>query len=190
MKRAVWFAMAAVLGWMLAGESVGWGAPRHGAHPVAKKAHPPKPKAPKHGGGKTAPHPKKEKGTAEKANKNEAAKPGDPKHEAGKETKHEVHKPDAMASQDLDRAHDHLDDLHHHRHGVNGVNGVVDGGGDAVVPGDAGPLESGGPVRPQIHFRVQDSERDAYDSAAKAAGISRAEWIRSRLNAAVANERR
>src|SRR5262249_20096976 len=57
---------------------------------------------------------------------------------------------------------------------------------DAVVTGSA----PGAAVanRPQIHFSVDPSERNAYDAAAQAVGMSRADWIRSRLNAALDNE--
>jgi hypothetical protein len=101
-------------------------------------------------------------------------------------------------------AHHHPEDVHHHRHGehdtVDGVTVVGPGGvsvsdgatgvvtsGDAgvpapVVPNVAGPGLSGGP---QILFNVSPSEQAAYDAAARAAGISRSEWIRTRLNAAL-----
>jgi hypothetical protein len=42
--------------------------------------------------------------------------------------------------------------------------------------------------RPQIQFSVDPSECDSYDAAAAAAGVSRAEWIRSRLNDAARRE--
>jgi hypothetical protein len=220
MNRSVLFAMMAVAGWVLAGGSTGWGAPHHATHPVAKKPapHPAKPAAPpKHGGGKPAHNPghnkenghKKEKGTAEEAHKNGAAKPGEHKHEPGKETRHEVHKPDAAALKEHERVHEHHEDHLHHRHGVNGVvdgvevvpgvapavvgGAVVGGGGVAVPAGPADVAPSGGSLsggRPQIHFSVDVSERDAYDGAARAAGLSRSEWIRTRLNAAASRERR
>jgi|HubBroStandDraft_6_1064221.scaffolds.fasta_scaffold301794_2 hypothetical protein len=59
-------------------------------------------------------------------------------------------------------------------------------GTDAVVTGSAPGAVAAN--RPQIHFSVDPSERNAYDAAAQAAGMSRADWIRSRLNAALDNE--
>jgi hypothetical protein len=53
------------------------------------------------------------------------------------------------------------------------------------VPNVGGTRPSG---RPQIQFSVAPSERDSYDTAAQAAGMSRSEWIRTRLNAAAGRE--
>jgi hypothetical protein len=72
---------------------------------------------------------------------------------------------------------------------------TTDGGGPVATAGIAadglvaGPTSGGtGTGRPQIHFSVDSSERDSYDAAAQAAGMSRAEWIRNRLNMAISKE--
>ena len=39
-----------------------------------------------------------------------------------------------------------------------------------------------------MFFSFNLSERDRYDAAARAAGVSRDEWIRSRLSAAIGRE--
>jgi hypothetical protein len=89
---------------------------------------------------------------------------------------------------------------HHHiwsaeGYWVDAATGQPVVAGDAAVPagGVDGTVTSptagaAGAGRPQIHFSVDDSERDSYDAAAQAAGVSRAEWIRGRLNAAVHQE--
>jgi hypothetical protein len=198
MTRFAGLAMAAVVGLMI-GQSTAWAAPHRAAHPVA---HPPKKAPPKHPAGKTPPHPaqhNKMKGTAKEAHKNGAAGPEHSAHPADKpkETHHEVHKPDASAADS--KRHDQHEDVHHHRHGPGvGVNGVtvdggdggvvVDGGAAAVPAGDVAPVGTSLPGRPQIHFSVSDSERDTYGAAARAAGMNRSEWIRTRLNAAVSRE--
>ena len=56
---------------------------------------------------------------------------------------------------------------------------------DPVLTAPSSPVLTG---RPQIQFSVASSERDSYDAAAQAAGVSRTEWIRSRLNDAVRRE--
>ncbi|HET6329048.1 MAG TPA: hypothetical protein VFG04_30470 [Planctomycetaceae bacterium] len=66
-----------------------------------------------------------------------------------------------------------------------------DGGATGPAPiGSVGDGPAGGSVagRPQVHFSVDSSQLDSYDAAAQAAGMSRAEWIRSRLDAAVGKE--
>jgi hypothetical protein len=70
---------------------------------------------------------------------------------------------------------------------------VVTADGGAPVAGADGMVTSptsgtAVPGRPQIHFSVDSSERDSYDAAAQSAGMTRAEWIRSRLNTAVGQE--
>jgi hypothetical protein len=135
-----------------------------------------------------------------------------------KEANHQEHKPIGMASESKthekshehhhDHHDDHHDELHHHRHGHEWVGGVdvengsnsssgSDGAAGLVVPGTDGtaaaavvPALAGAALsnRPQIQFSVDPVERDSYDSAARAAGMSRGEWIRSRLNAAAARE--
>jgi hypothetical protein len=60
-------------------------------------------------------------------------------------------------------------------------------GSAATVPAAAATAVSG---RPQIHFSVDPAERDSYDVAAQNAGMSRGEWIRSRLDAAIQQELR
>jgi hypothetical protein len=57
------------------------------------------------------------------------------------------------------------------------------GGGSVAAPMIGAPL-GGAPIQ----FSVDPSESQAYDRAAQAAGVSRAEWIRSRLNSAVQRE--
>jgi len=42
----------------------------------------------------------------------------------------------------------------------------------------------------RIEIRVDLSEQDAYEAAAKAAGLDRSEWMRLRLNAAAKRELR
>jgi uncharacterized protein (DUF1778 family) len=40
----------------------------------------------------------------------------------------------------------------------------------------------------RIEFRAEPEEREAYEAAAKAAGLERSEWVRDRLNAAARRE--
>ena len=71
---------------------------------------------------------------------------------------------------------------------TDGTPGVVTAGDGAAAPvaaDVAAPVPSG---RPQIQFSVDPSEIDSYDAAARAAGMSREEWIRNRLNAAAGRE--
>jgi outer membrane biosynthesis protein TonB len=60
----------------------------------------------------------------------------------------------------------------------------VDGGGPVAAPMSVAPVVGG----PQIQFSVDPAESQAYDRAADAAGVSRNEWIRSRLNSAAHQE--
>jgi hypothetical protein len=89
---------------------------------------------------------------------------------------------------------------HHHiwseeGYWVDAGTGLPVVAGDVGVPGDGIDGTAASPTpgnasagRPQIHFNVEAEERESYDAAAQAAGVSRAEWIRSRLNAAVSKE--
>jgi hypothetical protein len=88
---------------------------------------------------------------------------------------------------------------HHHiwseeGYWVDAATGLPVVAADAAVPADGSDgVVAASPSadvagRPQIHFSVDPSERETYDAAAEAAGISRAEWIRSRLNTAVHQE--
>ncbi len=111
---------------------------------------------------------------------------------------------------------EHHDDHHHwdherHWHGHHlywsGSSWVDVANGQPVVAADlTPPVEASGaplmdvgaspaPVavgagRPQIQFNVDSSERDSYDAAAQAAGMTREEWMRSRLNSAAHYELR
>jgi hypothetical protein len=112
--------------------------------------------------------------------------------------------------------HDEHHDGHHHHwhherdwHGHHlywsGSSWVDVANGQPVVAADlTPPVEAAGaplmdvgaspaPVgagRPQVQFNVDSSERDSYDAAAQAAGMTREDWIRSRLNSAAHNELR
>jgi hypothetical protein len=201
MKRLAWLAMVAVVGLMLTGGSTGFGAPhkkapaKHGggkqAHPNAKQS---KPKQhPAHNGGaKTGKG--KEEGTAkqkqngkeskEKAKEDHKDKPADPNSKKeGDERRGEkviVNKPVGPSVGGATP-------------GVvtpGGTGAAVSGAGDAG-PADAGVPNVGGPGlpgRPQLVYSFNVPERDRYDAAARAAGVSRDEWIRTRLNAAVGRE--
>jgi hypothetical protein len=193
MKRVAGWYLASMVAYVVVGGSLGFCGHGHaahggGTHPAAShppKAHhgTPKPAAPKPAP-KPAPHPA-------------------PNHES-KPTPHESHK---TAAAQHDHDHNHHDHHHHdhHNHGDHEwVDGVVVGGGvatdggvapvttgdgvaaPAVVAGDG--TASVGSGRPQIQFSVDPAELDSYDAAARAAGMTRLEWIRSRLNAAVGQE--
>jgi hypothetical protein len=162
-------------------------APKSGAKPNAEKHSAGKPKEPHH-------DEKKPKGVAS------AAKPHDKSHEHHDEHHHDEHRHDEHHHDDH-----HHHDAHHHEHGdhewvggtviengaaVDGAPGAAVTGNDgvpaaAVVP-DVAPTGSAG--RPQIQFSVDPAERDSYEAAAQAAGMSRSEWIRTRLNAAAGRE--
>ena len=73
---------------------------------------------------------------------------------------------------------------------TDGTVGVATTGDGVAAPASvaadvAAPAPSG---RPQVQFSVDPSELDSYDAAARAAGMSRAEWIRNRLSAAADRE--
>jgi hypothetical protein len=162
-------------------------APKSGAKPNAEKHSAGKPKEPHH-------DEKKPKGVAS------ASKPHDKSHEHHDEHHHDEHRHDEHHHDDH-----HHHDAHHHEHGdhewvggtviengaaVDETPGVAVTGTDgvpaaAVVP-DVAPTGSAG--RPQIQFSVDPAERDSYEAAAQAAGMSRSEWIRTRLNAAAGRE--
>jgi hypothetical protein len=184
-NRLVCGCLASMLAYVVVCGSPGFGGHGHASHGSPPKAHheTPKPATPKPAL-KPAPHPA-------------------PKHES-KPAPHESHKT-AAANPKHEHDHDHHHRHDHHDHWdhewVGGVvvgDGVaVDGGvapvtiGDgvpaqAVVAGDVAPPVGSG--RPQIQFSVDPSELDSYDAAARAAGMTRSEWIRSRLNAAVSQE--
>jgi hypothetical protein len=193
MKRLAWFVMVAVVGLMLTGGSTGFGAP-------------PKRAPAKHGGGKPAhsgakhpsklkPHPA-HKGGAKSGNAKE--KPGNPKKkENGKKSKEgaqEEHK-DKLAESKPKKDSDDRREQNVTANKPTGASVSV-GTPGAVGGGDAGAADAGVPSadgpnlpgRPQIFFSFNLSERDRYDAAARAAGVSRDEWIRSRLSAAISRE--
>jgi hypothetical protein len=193
MKRFAWFAMVAVMGWILAGGSTGFSAP-------PKKAPPPK-----HGGGKPAhpgakPKSKPEPHQPHRAgNKPDNAKEKEKEKEKGKanEGAHEEHKSNKQAES---KAKEHLHGEHDtikNRTVNKSPAGSVNGSAPGVTPaGDAGPSGGGMPAvagpslpgGPQMLFSVNPSERDRYDAAAKAARLNRDEWIRRTLNTAAARE--
>jgi hypothetical protein len=196
MNRMSGICLVSMVGYVVACGSIALGHGHGSTHPAA--SHPPaahhsapksgaKPNAEKHSAGKSKePHhdEKKPKGVAS------AAKPHDKSHEHHDEHHHDDH---------------HHHDAHHHEHGdhewvggtvigngvsVDGTPGVAVTGSDgvpaaAVVP-DVAPTGPAG--RPQIQFSVDPAERDSYEAAAQAAGMSRSEWIRTRLNAAAGRE--
>ena len=218
MGRFVSLSLAAAVGWMLACGSAGFcghGHSSHGSthaaasdpkpphqapkHPAAKPSKPEahKPQAmPKghesHKAGAAKPTAKPNGGTPKERTSNSMAV-GPKSHEKSHEHDHEHH-----------HDHDHHHD-HHHWHGdhewVGGVEvdgaTVTDGSSAVVVPVDgavaspavvpdtAAPIAS---IGRQIQFSVDLQERDSYKAAARAAGMSRSECIRSRLNAAVSRE--
>jgi hypothetical protein len=198
MKRVTCFAIVAVVGWILASGSTGFSAPPKKAPPL------------KHGGGKPA-HPAAKPQSKPKPHD---AHKGAPNQNNGKEKEndkskvgaHEEHKSDKLAKDDL---HDHHEDIHPNLHGehdtienrtvnktiggsVNGGTAGAATGGDAGRAGDAsgGPDVGGGGMtgRPQLFFGFNESERGRYDSAARAAGLNRDEWIRRTLNTAAGRE--
>jgi hypothetical protein len=213
MKSASSVCLASLVGGVLAGGTVCFGGHGHASthpaasHPTAhheapkktgaKPAHHPAPKPSEH-----APHkqaggkPSAAKPLSPEEHKPNALLSGSKAHDKTHEQHHDEHHHD-------DHHHDH----HHWHEGHEWVGGVdvengsvgasVDGaagivvpaggvaGAAAVVPDVGGAVPSG---RPQIHFSVAPSERDSYDTAAQAAGMSRSEWIRARLNAAAGRE--
>ena len=198
MNRMSSFCLVSMVGYVVACGSIAWGHGHGSTHPAA--SHPPaahhappksgaKPNAEKHSAGKSKePHhdEKKPKGVAS------VSKPHDKSHEHHDDHHHDDHD-------------HHHHDVHHHEHGdhewVGGTvveSGVsVDGTpGGAITGNDGAPsaavvpsvAPTGMANRPQIQFSVDPAERDSYEAAAQAAGMSRSEWIRTRLNAAAGRE--
>lgn len=205
-------------GWMLASASTGFAGHARTTHAATSHPSKSHHEAPKHPGGKPAHHAAPETKATPKghpSHKSAAGNSGTGKQAAGKSNGPgpSEHKSSGLVagSKPHDKSHEHdhehHDHHHHHRHwnghewvdGVDVEGGVVGGsltGGTSgsVVPGDPGVVVapsivgSGVPGRPQIQFSVDPSERDSYEAAANAAGMSRSEWIRSRLNAAAGRE--
>jgi outer membrane biosynthesis protein TonB len=189
MKRFAWFAMVAVMGWVLVGGSTGFSAP-------------PKKAPPKHGGGKPAhpgakPESKTEPHRAGNKPNNAKEKEKEKEKEKGKpkEGAREEHKsneqPESKAKEYLHGEHDTIENRTVNKPPAGSVNGGAPGvgtGGDAGPAGDAsgGPDVSGPGMtgRPQLFFGFNEAERGRYDSAARRAGLSRDEWIRRTLNIA------
>lgn len=195
-----------------------------GKSKVSKPSH----EAPKHAGGKPAPHAAPKPPSKPHANPPQKPAPtphAQPNNNAPSSHGHDHKstppqhgsnpaKPNVFGSNDApkakdDKAHEHHDRHHWHHdrwwHGhhqywseegfwVDGATGQPVVAAEIAGPGDgseipvAGPMPAAVGTGPQIHFSVDPSERDAYDAAAQAAGMSRAEWIRSRLNEAVRKE--
>ncbi len=213
MERVLGLCLVTTVGWVLPCGSTGYcghGHSSHGStHAASTHPKPPHP-APKHSGGKpnnpkseAKPHETHKSGPAKPTAKPQVAHPkerGSNTMAGGSKSSDKSHD----QNHDHHHEHDHHHD-HHHGHGdhvwVGGVEvdgaTVTDGsvGGVApvdgtvapamVVPDVAAPVTSLGP---QIQFSVDPQVRDAYDAAARAAGMSRADWIRSRLNAAIQQE--
>jgi hypothetical protein len=226
MKRAWLLASGAVLSLLVLERAPAFGGHGHGGG----KAHASKPahEAPKHSGGKPAPHPAPKPQAKPHANpphkpaprphgesNNTAQSSHAPDHKAPSQHGSNPAKPNAVGSNTSPKTKDekthneHHDEHHWHHerwwHGhhqywsedgfwVDGVTGQPVAAADLAVPvaGAEGPLAGATPTsiatRPQIQFSVDPSERDSYDAAAQAAGTSRAEWIRSRLNDAARKE--
>jgi hypothetical protein len=204
MKSASSVCLATLVGGVLAGGTACFGGHGHAStHPAA--AHH---EAPKKSGAKPAHHPAP-KPSEHAPHKEAGGKPG-----AAKQLSHEEHKPNSLLAgpKTHDKSHEQHHDDHHHDHhhghgdhewvgGVDVENGSVgasvDGAAGVVVPagdgaGAAAVVPNVGGIGPsglrQIQFSVAPSERDSYDTAAQAAGMSRSEWIRTRLNAAAGRE--
>ena len=176
MKRFACVAVVAVMGWVLAGGSTGFGAP-------PKKTPPPK-----HGGGKPAHPPSKPKPLPHKGSdnlkdngkdkeKNNGKEKGKGKPKEGVHEEHQSNKPAEPKNLTVNKP----------------TVGSPNDGTPGVTPaGDAGPSGGGVPNvgstslsgLPLIQFRVNPLERDRYDAAAKAARMELPDWIRNRLNAA------
>ncbi len=236
MKRAWLVGVVGLVGVVLLDQPRSFGG--HGRHAggshAVKESHP----APKHSGGKPAPHPapkppaKPQGKPSLKPLPKPQIKPKDNhanshKPDAGKSSAH-LNRPNAVGSGSKtqppntnDNKTTHHEEHHHHEwhhdrwwHGhhhvwssegfwvdaTTGAPVVAADGAVAATGSDGGPTGSalvssaGGPTggsvagRPQVHFSVDPSQLDSYDAAAQAAGMSRAEWIRSRLDAAVGKE--
>jgi hypothetical protein len=213
MERVFGLCLITTVGWVLTCGSAGYCGHGHSSHSSthAASTHPkPSHPAPKHSGGKPnnpkseakpKPHETHKSGPAKPTAKPQAAHPkerGSNTMAGGPKSNDKTH------DHDHHHEHEHHHD-HHHGHGdhvwVGGVEvdgaTVTDGsvGGVAPVDGTVAPAmivpDGAAPVASlgrQILFSVGPQERDAYDAAARAAGMSRADWIRSRLNAAIQQE--
>ena len=197
MNRMSSFCLVSMVGYVVACGSTAWGHGHGSTHPAA--SHPP-----------AAHHSAPKSGAKSNAEKHSASKPKEPHHDEKKpKGVASVSKPHDKSHEHHDEHHHHDDhdhhhhDVHHHERGdhewvggtvvengvsVDGTPGVAITGNDgvpsaAVVPSVA-PTEN----RPQIQFSVDPAERDSYEAAAQAAGMSRSEWIRTRLNAAAGRE--
>jgi hypothetical protein len=190
-------------------------APKHNSKPAphpapksqSKSPSKPQSKAPK-------PLPKPSVHNPEHSHSNSAEHSSNPKHPNAITSN-----PNNQKTTKNETAHhdEHHDDHHHHWHHErhwhghhlywSGSSWVDAASGQPVVAADlTPPVEAAGaplmdvgaspaPVavgsgRPQIQFSVDSSERDSYEAAAQAAGMSREEWMRSRLNSAAHNELR
>ena len=217
MKRCWLLGIGAILVLLVLNQALSFGGHGHagGSHP-AKEGH----EAPKHSGGKPAPKPSpkpqaKPQGKP-KSNDSHKQAPGKSRslpHESN------LNRPNSIGSssnaheqstKNDKTTHQEHHGWHHDRwwHGhhhlwseegfwVDAATGLPVVAGDGGVPGSvvdgAGPSPTSGAAIagcPQIHFSVDSEERESYDAAARAAGMSRAEWIRNRLNAAVSKELR
>jgi hypothetical protein len=208
MKRAWLLGIGAALSCLLLDPSRGVSGHPHAA---AKESH----EAPKHTGGKppqhAAPKPQNKplpkaqgKSQENRAHQSESNKSTGTKHQSNPNQPNangsvaKNHHPNANGTTNH---HGHHHEWHHDRwwhghHHIWSEEGYwVDAGtGLPVVAADAGPAvvatggTSGASGLPQVHFSVDPSQREAYDAAAQAAGMSRADWIRSRLDAALGSE--
>jgi hypothetical protein len=182
-------------------------------HSNKSAQHPSKP-APKPQGkpaGKPHPKPASPQGAHKNNNehKNAAGKPGE--HSAHPAEKGLSASGSQEKHHDDGKHHEHKHHEHHEHHHDRWVNGhrhywseqgfwvdattglpvpdaavgVPVDGSDPGVPTPSGPVAPG---RRQVFFNIQPSDLDSYDAAAAAAGITRDEWIRSRLNEAVRRE--
>ena len=190
MKRLTCFAIVAVVGWILAGGSTSFSAP-------PKKAPPPKQGGgkPAHPAGKPKPEPHRSHGAGNKPDNNKEKEKLEREKGKPKEGAHEKHKsneqPESKAKEHLHGEQDAIENRTVNKPPAGSVNGGAPGvgtGGDAGPAGNApgGPdvIGPGMTGRPQLFFGFNESERGRYDSAARAAGLSRDEWIRRTLNIA------
>jgi hypothetical protein len=218
MERVSSLCLVTMVGCLLACGSAGYcghGHSSHGSTHAASHATPhPAPKHPAAKPPKSKAHKPEAKPKGHDSHQSRAAKPtakphgGTPKERASNSIAGGAKSHGKARGHD----HDHHHDRDHHHHGHRYWNGhewvdgvdvdgatVADGSTGVVVPADgliapavvasdtAAPIASAGP---QILFSVDPQERDSYDAAAHAAGMSRSEWIRSRLNAAVQQEQK
>jgi hypothetical protein len=189
-------------------------APKHSnGKPAAHPAPKPSPKAPAKPQLKSPPKPPGKPKDAH-PHKPDLGKPS-PHHESNHTRPNAVGSSSKAQEQAAKDDKTHHDSQHHHEHHgwhhdrwwhghhhiwseegywVDATTGLPVVAADAAVPADgsdgvvAASPSAGVAGRPRIHFSVDPSERETYDAAAQAAGTSRAEWIRSRLNAAVHQE--